>query len=71
MTLRRRIFPGVSGQGRPYTYRMEESAENREASVSKALEPSEECELCGTEMFSLHCKLVCPNCGYRRDCSDP
>jgi hypothetical protein len=31
----------------------------------------EECEICGTEMFGLHCKLVCPNCGYRRDCSDP
>ncbi len=31
----------------------------------------EECELCGMRMYGLHCKLVCPNCGYRRDCSDP
>ena len=31
----------------------------------------EDCEICGTEMYGLHCKLVCPNCGYRRDCSDP
>jgi transposase len=31
----------------------------------------EECEICGSEMYGLHCKLVCPNCGYRRDCSDP
>ena len=30
-----------------------------------------DCEVCGTEMYGLHCKLVCPNCGYRRDCSDP
>lgn len=30
-----------------------------------------ECELCDTQMYGLHCKLVCPNCGYRRDCSDP
>lgn len=30
-----------------------------------------ECEVCGTQMYGLHCKLVCPNCGYRRDCSDP
>ena len=38
----------------------------------EALAPvSEECELCGSEMFGLHCKLVCPNCGYKRDCSDP
>jgi uncharacterized Zn finger protein (UPF0148 family) len=50
---------------------MEESVENREAPVLEALGASEECELCGTEMFGLNCKLVCPNCGYRRDCSDP
>jgi transposase len=35
-------------------------------------EPSgEDCEICGSEMYGLHCKLVCPTCGYRRDCSDP
>ena len=40
--------------------------------AEERLEPSgEECEVCGTEMYGLHCKLVCPNCGYRRDCSDP
>lgn len=33
--------------------------------------PEEKCEVCGAEMFGLHCKLICPNCGYRRDCSDP
>ena len=68
---RRQILSGVSGRKRPYTYEMEESVENREVTVSEALGPSEECELCGVEMFGLHCKLVCPNCGYRRDCSDP
>jgi len=51
---------------------MEEARENMEMPASEALEFSEEeCELCGAEMFGLHCKLVCPNCGYRRDCSDP
>lgn len=30
-----------------------------------------ECELCGTVMFDHNCKIVCPNCGYKRDCSDP
>ena len=29
------------------------------------------CDLCGQIMISLHCKFVCTNCGYRRDCSDP
>jgi rubrerythrin len=30
-----------------------------------------ECELCGAVMFDHNCKIVCPNCGYKRDCSDP
>jgi ribosomal protein L32 len=29
------------------------------------------CEMCGTVMYDHHCKIVCPNCGYKRDCSDP
>lgn len=29
------------------------------------------CDLCGAEMLNRHCKLVCPGCGYQRDCSDP
>lgn len=29
------------------------------------------CEICGAEMFESHCKIICPRCGYRRDCSDP
>lgn len=33
--------------------------------------PVQVCEVCHTEMFGLHCKIVCPNCGYKRDCSDP
>jgi hypothetical protein len=28
-------------------------------------------EVLSAEMYGLHCKLICPNCGYRRDCSDP
>ena len=32
---------------------------------------AERCEACGTAMYGLHCKLVCPNCGFKRDCSDP
>jgi hypothetical protein len=51
---------------------MDEKVEKKATQTSEALQTSgEECELCGTEMFGLHCKLVCPNCGYRRDCSDP
>jgi rubrerythrin len=46
--------------------------ERAQQEAREALEPSgEDCEICGSEMYGLHCKLVCPNCGYRRDCSDP
>ncbi len=30
----------------------------------------EGCPLCGYVMEGYQCKLVCPNCGYREDCSD-
>ncbi len=30
------------------------------------------CEVCGGSMdYTASCKLVCRNCGYVRDCSDP
>jgi hypothetical protein len=29
------------------------------------------CEICGSPMVEIHCKLRCPNCGRMRDCSDP
>jgi hypothetical protein len=55
-----------------HTRRAREVVDKRQTRIPETLEPAgEECEFCGTEMFSLHCKLVCPNCGYRRDCSDP
>ncbi len=28
------------------------------------------CDRCGFEMVEEHCKVVCPNCGSRYDCSD-
>lgn len=31
-----------------------------------------ECEVCGGTMrYIAACKILCSNCGYRRDCSDP
>jgi uncharacterized Zn finger protein (UPF0148 family) len=28
------------------------------------------CDLCGTDMNERNCKVICPNCGNRFDCSD-
>ena len=36
----------------------------------KAAERSFACLLCGHVMYGVHCKLNCPNCGYKEDCSD-
>jgi len=33
--------------------------------------PGKVCELCGGPVLDRHCKVVCLNCGYQRDCSDP
>jgi hypothetical protein len=29
------------------------------------------CWVCGAPIVEVHCKLVCRNCGFTRDCSDP
>lgn len=29
------------------------------------------CDLCGAPMYEWHCRILCPRCGYQRDCSDP
>lgn len=50
---------------------MEEATDRDRQTVDTAEASGQECEVCGSEMYGLHCKLVCPNCGYRRDCSDP
>jgi rubrerythrin len=28
------------------------------------------CDRCGYEMYEHNCKVICPNCGNRFDCSD-
>lgn len=28
------------------------------------------CDICGSECEEMHCKIVCGNCGFMRDCSD-
>ena len=33
--------------------------------------PGRRCELCGGPVLDRHCKVVCLNCGFQRDCSDP
>ncbi len=60
----------VSETGHPRGPRPAEQA--RDGSPAEVdVRDAQECEACGTRMYGLHCKIVCPNCGYKRDCSDP
>ncbi len=62
----------MSRRGRLRILHQMHEEQTQQAQTAETLNPpGEECEVCGTEMYGLHCKLVCPNCGYRRDCSDP
>ena len=48
-----------------------EPQEGRDRAGAAAGEDASLCDLCGRPMRERHCKLVCLNCGYQRDCSDP
>ena len=39
-------------------------------SPEKNIEEKVFCEVCNAEMFEKHCKIICPNCGFKWDCSD-
>ena len=41
------------------------------APVRREIPSVHHCDLCGAAMYDHNCKIVCPNCGYKRDCSDP
>lgn len=51
--------PSTSGGGEPGP-----------ADAPEAGQPQDPCPICGAPLFGVHCKLICPNCGYREDCSD-
>jgi rubrerythrin len=59
----------VSETGHPGDLRNAEDARHPDGPAD--IRDLQDCEACGTRMYGLHCKIVCPNCGYKRDCSDP
>lgn len=52
---------------------MEDKA-NKEGREEQKLQIKEEhiylCDRCGFKMIEKNCKVICPNCGNRFDCSD-
>jgi hypothetical protein len=51
--------------------RQGEGTESLAGSTGDPDAPRFTCDLCGSEMLDRHCKLLCLQCGYQRDCSDP
>jgi len=41
-----------------------------EATALEREELTYRCDRCGHEMYAKNCKVICPNCGNRFDCSD-
>lgn len=49
-------------------------SQTQETNEKEPPEPKEKrvyiCDRCGNRMFEKNCKVTCPNCGNRFDCSD-
>ncbi len=70
----RRLVAGVPGRTRPlgagaaaWTVR----SAGHYVRLSRRYMADLTCELCGGHALDRHCKIVCLNCGFQRDCSDP
>jgi len=42
-----------------------------DAPETPARESDDLCWCCAGQTIKRHCKIVCTNCGFMRDCSDP
>lgn len=63
-----RTGPGANGIG---ARRTPGGDAGKESGGGEMSDETYYCDLCGSVMLNLHCKLVCETCGYKRDCSDP
>lgn len=50
----------------------EEAAKSREPlTIFGETSEGESCWVCSQATVEIHCKIICPNCGFTRDCTDP
>ena len=61
--------PGSSIEHESYKHRLEDA----ETEFVPVYEPLDDtfCWLCGAAVSKRHCKIICTQCGFTRDCSDP
>ena len=68
------LVVGVPGRVRPLSAGAAAWTERSAAhyvELSRGYLAESACELCGGATLERHCKIICLNCGYQRDCSDP
>lgn len=69
-----RLVAGVPGRVRPLGPRgaaWTERSASHYVALSRRYMADPSCELCGGPVLERHCKVLCLNCGFQRDCSDP
>jgi hypothetical protein len=62
--------PQPAGREAPPSREFKREQPQAPADGFEADQPQDPCPICGAPLFGVHCKLICPNCGYREDCSD-
>ncbi len=70
----RSLVAGVPGRVRPLgeaAAAWTERSSRHYVELSRKFMADSVCELCGGPVLDRHCKIVCLNCGFQRDCSDP
>ena len=50
---------------------MEEDSDPETGECDNSTDHYLNCNICGCVCQKRHCKIVCPQCGVIRDCSDP
>ena len=70
----RSLVAGVPGRVRPLSASAAgwtERSAGHYVELSRQYMANSACELCGGPTLERHCKIICLNCGFQRDCSDP
>ncbi len=69
-----RLVAGVPGRVRTLgtgAARWTERSAGHYVDLSRRYRAERRCELCGGPALERHCKILCLNCGFQRDCGDP
>ena len=68
------LVAGVPGRVRPLSASAAawtERSPGHYVELSRQYMANSVCDLCGGATLERHCKIICLNCGFQRDCSDP